>query len=189
MMTASESFKAVTDSSTMLGFGGGFEVHNLWKHLFARFAIASASKSGKRAVVDDDGDVIATEFDIDLGLRTMELGGGWRMPLKKQPNLALSAGGGLLFTNFTQTSPFAPEEDSAESFTGYSVQGGLDITLSKWLSAGVEAQYRIVPDAIGTTGVSAVYEETDLGGFVIRGMVAVRFGKAVGKPTGKPAGK
>ena len=177
MMSASESFNAVTGSSTMLGFGGGFEVHNLWKQLFARFAFATASKSGLATHDVPDPD-FEEEFDLDIGLRTIELGGGWRMPLKKHPKLAVSAGGGLLFTHFTQRSSFAPEKDLAESFTGYSVQGGLDFTMSKWLSAGVEAQYRIVP-APSTTGLSAPadFDEDDLGGFVIRGMVVVRFGK------------
>jgi len=178
MMAASQSFKAVAGSSTMFGYGAGGEIHNLWKKLFMRVAFASASREGERVFINGT-DVIPSGFPVDLGIRTVELGGGWRMPLTNRP-VALYAGGGLLFTKYTETNSSAvalPEDDVAMSVTGYSVQGGLDMKMGKRFTVGVEAQYRIVPDALGGNGVSALFAEDNLNAFVIRGMVGVRFGK------------
>jgi hypothetical protein len=40
--------------------------------------------------------------------------------------------------------------------------------------AGVEAQYRGIPNAIGAAGVSQIYNETNLGGFVVRALFGVK---------------
>jgi hypothetical protein len=40
-MTASDSFKATLGTSTLSGYGGGGEILNLWKGLFARVTVAS----------------------------------------------------------------------------------------------------------------------------------------------------
>jgi hypothetical protein len=60
---------------------------------------------------------------------------------------------------------------------GYSVQGGVEFALAKWLTAGIEGQYRAVPDALGEFAVSKAYGESDLGGFAVRAMIGVRFKK------------
>jgi hypothetical protein len=176
-MTASQSFKAVTGSSTLIGYGGGGEVLNLWKHLFARGAVAFAPASGERVFVID-GDVISTGVPIDVGVRTVEIGAGWRLPLRKHPKYTPYFGGGVLFTNHSESSQFGTDADNVhESTTGGSVQGGLDLTLSKRIYAVFEAQYRVVPNAFGAGGIADVYDETDLGGFVFRVMVGFRLGK------------
>jgi len=172
-MTASQSFDAVTGSSTLIGYGGGADVVNLPGHLFVRGAFMTAPASGERAFVLD-GSVFSTGVAIDVGVRTIELGGGFRMPVGKSRKVAPYVGGGLLLVTYTETSATATAlEDVNESFTGYAVQGGLDFALSKWVYAGVEGQYRIVPNALGDGGVSKLYGETDLGGFAIRVMVGV----------------
>ncbi len=183
MMTASQSFDAITGSSTLIGYGGGGEVVNLWQHLFVRGSIAVASTNGERAIMLGTT-VIPTGVGIDVGLRTIEIGGGWRFPIRKHPQFTPYAGGGVLFVNYTEDSQFSASTDNVnESFTGYAVQGGLDLTLSRWVYAGVEAQYRLVPDALGRGGVSKTFNETDLGGFVFRVMVGVKL------PADKPAAK
>ena len=177
-MSASKSFSASTGSSTMFGFGGGGEILNVWKSIFARVAFSTASKSGDRGFVAD-GEFISTGFPVDFGVDTIELGAGWRTYMKKHPKVALYAGGGVLFVNYSQTSPdpATAQENFSERFTGFSAQGGLEYALSKWLTAAVEGQYRGVPNALGEAGISKAYGETDLGGFAIRGMVGIRFKK------------
>lgn len=177
MMAASQSFKAVTGSSTLIGYGGGGEVLNLWKHLFVRGVVSVAPASGERAFVVD-GAVISTGVGIDVRVRTTEIGAGWRTPFKKHPKYALFYGAGVLLVNYTETSQFEASSDAVnESSTGYSLQGGLDAQLSKWIHAAVEAQYRGVPNAFDANGVAGAYGETDLGGFVIRAMVGIRLKK------------
>jgi hypothetical protein len=173
MMTATQSFKAITGSSTMIGYGGGGEVINLWKTVFIRGAFAMASASGERAYVIG-GNVVPTGVGIDLGLQTIEIGGGWRLPLRKHPAITPYAGGSALFVKYTEDSRFASSLDNVnESFTGYGIEAGVDLTLTRLVYAAVEAQYRLVPNALGETGVSKSYNETDLGGFAFRVMVGV----------------
>lgn len=178
LMTASQSFKAITGSSAMFGYGGGAEILNVWRNIFVRGAFVTSSKSGERAFVVN-GDVFPTGFDVTLGLSTIELGGGWREYMKKHPNIAMYAGGGVLFVSYSENSPFAinESENFKDKFTGYAAQGGLEFQLSKMFTAAVEGQYRIVPSALGQSGVSKAYNETDLGGFVIRGMIGIRIKK------------
>ena len=172
-MTASQSFKAITGSSTLVGYGGGGEVANLWKNLFARVSFAKASASGERAFVLS-GTVIPTGVGIDIGLQTIEVGGGWRLPIRKHPQVTPYLGGGALFVKYTEDSQFSSSLDNVnESFTGYAVQAGVDLTLTKRIYAVAEAQYRIVPDALGAAGVSKSFGDTDLGGLAIRVMVGL----------------
>jgi opacity protein-like surface antigen len=190
MMTASQSFEAITGSSTLIGYGGGGEVVNLWKHLFVRGSFAQASTSGERVIILN-GTVIPTGVGIDVGLGTVEVGGGWRFPIRKHPKFTPYAGGGVLFVNYTEDSQFATNTDNvSESFTGYAFQGGVELALTKLIYASVEGQYRLVPDALGDAGVSKTYSETDLGGFVFRVMVGVKWPgeKSPAKPA-KPAPK
>ncbi len=190
MMTASQSFRAVTGSSAMIGFGGGGEVLSVWHGLFVRGAVSAASKSGERALVAF-GEVIPTGQTVDIGLTTIEIGAGWRMYPKKHPKMALYGGGGLLVARYSETSPNAVgDENVKQSFRGFSVQGGLESALSKVMTFAVEGQYRAVPNAIGQGGVSRTFveaagaslsglspKEASLGGFTIRVMVGIRIKK------------
>jgi len=174
-MAASDTFKAVTGSSTMFGYGGGGEIVNLWKTLFVRGDYTTSSASGERVFAIGD-DVISTGIPLKVRLGTFEVAGGWRFRLRKLPKYTPYAGGALLFVSYSEKSDFETETVK-DSFPGYSILGGLDIRLqSRWF-ATVEAQYRFVPDAIGTGGVSLVYGEKDLGGFVARVMVGYNLKK------------
>ena len=177
-MHASSTFKAVTGSSSFFGLGGGGEVLNVWRKAFARFGFTSASKDGTRPIIVD-GTVLDTGNPTRLGLRTIELSGGWRRYLKKHPRFAWYGGGGILFTRFVQTGDFAAgEEIRPDVFTGYSLFGGVDALIRNRVVAGVEAQFRSASDAIGAAGtVSGAYNETSLGGFAIRGLIGIRLRK------------
>jgi hypothetical protein len=176
-MSASQTFQAVTGSPVVLGYGGGAEIVNLWSHLFVRGDYTTGSTSGARAFVVD-GSVISTGIPLSVRLATTEFAGGWRMPMRKHPKYTPYAGAAFLLVHYSETSDFAADADNvSDSFTGYSVLGGVDIQLKKrWYLSG-EAQYRFVPSAIGTAGVSLVYGETDLGGFVGRVMVGFNLRK------------
>lgn len=171
MMSASDTFKAVTGSATMFGFGGGGEVVNLWKTLFVRGSFAAASSDGERVFVIAD-EIVSTGIPMTVTLQTIEVAAGWRLRLRKMPKYTPYVGGGVLFVGYGEKSDLeTPAESVSESFTGYTILGGFDILLRPRWFATIEAQYRIVPDAIGSGGVSQVYEEKDLGGFVARVMI------------------
>jgi hypothetical protein len=52
---------------------------------------------------------------------------------------------------------------------------GVEVAFLDWIVAGAEVQYRSVPDALGDGGVSEVYDEDDLGGVTVRGLLGVRW--------------
>lgn len=199
-MTASDSFKATLGTSTLSGYGGGGEILNLWKGLFARVTVASMSDTGTRVVVVDNT-IIPLDIPLDVSLRTIEVGAGWRVPIRTKPKpparptppgakpapparpgaklapprFAVYGGAGFLNVSYKEESEFAsPTDNNRASFGGYSVFGGFDVLIVKWLFAGVEGQYRGVANAIGESGVSKVYNETDLGGAAFRVLVGIR---------------
>jgi hypothetical protein len=172
---AKETFDAVFGRSTMEGPGGGGEVTGLWKGLFVRGAMSQMSDTGTRAFVYGN-EVIPLNIPHTIKIRTVELGGGWRVQPRRVPRLAVYGGGGMLFVNYDQTSDFAEAgENASESFNGTMIFGGAELTIWKWLIAGAEAQYRAVPDALGgEDSISELYNETDLGGATIRVLFGIR---------------
>jgi opacity protein-like surface antigen len=122
------------------------------------------------------GEPVSTGVPVTVEMRPIELSAGWRVPLDRGRRFVAYGGGGLLYVGYRETSDFAePGDDTDSSYSGTSVFGGVDVLVWRWLSAGVEFQYRSVPDALGREGsVSAEFEETDLGGSAIRFLVGIR---------------
>lgn len=173
-MAATNTFDAVLGTSSMQGAGGGGEVLGIWKGLFARGAFSQMNDRGSRAFVLN-GDVVRLNIPITVTIRTIELSGGWRILPRRSPRLAFYGGGGGLFLTYDESSDFAdPGEDVSESFNGYLAFAGAEFAIWKWLVAGVEGQYRVVPDAIGAAGVSQTFNETDLGGAAVRVLIGIR---------------
>lgn len=169
-LSASNSFKAVTGSSTTNGFGGGFEVTNVFSKVFLRTTFAHAGKDGERVFVNN-GQIFNLGIPLTIGMTPFEIGGGWRSVVDRRGRYAVYVGAGVVFLNYSETTPSGTSEDNvSKTFTGYSVFGGFDRAFHKYLVAGVEAQYRGVPNAIGAGGVSEIYNETNLGGFAIRAL-------------------
>jgi opacity protein-like surface antigen len=174
-MTAKETFDAVLGSRSMRGPGGGGEVLGLWKGLFARVAVSQMKDEGTRAFVFG-GDVISMNVPLTVKIRTIEIGGGWRVQPRRAPRLAAYGGGGLLLLQYDETSAFADSgENPNESFNGYLAFAGAEFALSKWLVAGAEAQYRAVPDALGgVNSIPELFNESDLGGVAVRVLFGIR---------------
>jgi hypothetical protein len=149
-------------------------VTNIVKKVFVRATFAHATKDGDRVFVNN-GQVFSLGIPLKVSMTPIELGGGWRSVVDRRGRYAVYAGAGVLFLNYSETTPSGTADDNtSKTFSGYSVFGGVDRTFHKYVVAGVEAQYRGVPNAIGAAGVSQIYNETDLGGFVIRALLGVK---------------
>ena len=169
-LAATDTFNAVTGSSTTNGFGAGFEVTNVVSKIFIRATFAHAGKDGERVFVDN-GQVFKLGIPLTVGMTPIEIGGGWRSVVDRRGRYAIYVGAGVVFLNYSETTPSGTAEDNtSKTFAGYSLFGGFDRTFHKNLVAGVEAQYRGVPNAIGTAGASQAFGETNLGGFVLRAL-------------------
>jgi hypothetical protein len=192
-IAAKESFDAVLGTSSMSAVGGGGEVLNLWKGLFARVGVSSASDTGSRVAVVNN-EVFDLDIPIDIKMTMLEFAGGWRYaprprprapapgrpvvtrPLAApQPRYAVYGGGGLLRVSYHEDSQFAGSlENVRDTFNGYLVFGGIEVTVWKWVIAGVEGQYRGINNALGDGGVSEVFGEKNLGGGALRVLFGVR---------------
>jgi len=167
-MSASQSFQAVTGSSTFIGPSGGVEVLNIWHGVFARVTFAHMSKDGQRVFVNN-GQVFPLGIPLTIGMTPIELGGGLRHVTDKKGLWTVYGGLSALFLNYSETTPSGTSADNTqETFNGVTIFGGLERGFHKYLIVGVEAQYRSVPNALGAAGVSQIYNETNLGGFAAR---------------------
>ena len=173
-MKASQSFEAVLGTSSLTAGGVGVDIVDLWRGAFVRAGISRLGGHGSRVFIVD-GDAILSNVPVAVRIRTVELGAGWRYALPKRPTYTVYGGVDLLHLRYAEVSDFATDEENAqEGFWGSAIFGGLEVQFWKRVIAGGEVQFRSVPDAIGTAGVSADFNETNLGGFVIRGLIGFR---------------
>ena len=173
-MRAAETFRATLGTASMEGVGGGLEVLRLWNGVFARLTYATARHTGERVVVFQS-EAIPLGIPMTVELTPFEAGTGWRTDFGRSPIVGAYGGASLVRMRFRQTSDFANRnEDFDETFNGYGVFAGVDVTIGGWVMVGAEAQYRMVPDGLGQSGVSQAFGETDLGGTAIRVMVGIR---------------
>lgn len=173
-LAATDTFDAVIGKSRLSMPGGGGEVLNIWKGLFARVAFSSVKETGSRVVIFD-GEVIDLGIPLTVELEPLEVAGGWRFPAFAAGRLVPYVGGGLLRMGYKERSEFGMGDDNTDtSFNGSVVFGGIEASIVSWVIAGAEVQYRTVPDAIGEGGVSQAFGENDLGGVTLRVLVGIR---------------
>jgi hypothetical protein len=183
---ASKTYDAIFGSSTIPGYGGGADITGVWKDLFIRVDFTSISKTGSRVFVDS-GQVFNLNEPAKLTERPIQIGVGWRFVPKRPksrskaaPKLVPYAGGGLLIESYKVEYTASPDLNESETFTGGTVFGGVEYSITKVLFVGGEAQYRFLPNALQSTQASsaaAVYGETNGGGFTGRILIGVKLGK------------
>lgn len=172
-LAASQTFDAVVGKPRLSMVGGGGELLDIWKGLFARVAVSSVKETGSRAELFN-GEVIPLGIPLTVELRPLEVAAGWRVPLLAG-RLVPYGGAGVLRMGYRETSTFAMAgEDTSETFAGSVVFGGVEARIVSWIVAGAEVQYRTVPDALGQGGLSEAFGESDLGGTTLRLLIGIR---------------
>ena len=176
-MHASQTYQALTGSSRFTGFGGEVDVLNLWRKMYVRAGFSSASRNGERAFLLLGEDPISTGVPITISTKLIEVSAGIRREFHKHPKYEVYGGGGLLFTRYSEKNSFAePADNVSEAFRGFVGHAGLEYSLTKnrkWV-AGFEGQFRSVANALGKTGLSKSFNESNLGGVTVRGLVGYR---------------
>jgi Outer membrane protein beta-barrel domain len=174
-MTASDSAKAVFDSAGGFTGGGGLS-YGFGKHLYVEAGARTFSKSGEKVFVAGPSEpVYKLGFPLKARLRPIYGTIGYRfMGGKSAFSPYLGLGGGI--TSYREESTVAgiatTESQSKASFHGLV---GLEYGKGH-LRFAVEGLYTTVPNSIGVGGVSKVYAEDDLGGFVALGKLIYSFG-------------
>jgi opacity protein-like surface antigen len=164
-MSADASFNAITGSDTTHGFGGGVQGINLWKGLFAEVNIERSTVDGERAFVFND-EVFPLGIPLKIKTTPVDLVAGWRAGVGGRHPYATYVGGGVTFVSYKETADFAVSGDEVdEQKTGVVALFGVEVTVWKWIHVRGEGRYRRVTDILGNGGVSAAFDENELGGF------------------------
>ena len=93
-----------------------------------------------------------------------------------EPKFVPYGGGGFGSWQYRETSESSDAgEDLDERFNGFHIVGGVDYRVLSWVAVGGEVMWSSVADALGAGGVSAVFDETNLGGTAVR--LKITFGR------------
>ena len=125
-------------------------------------------------------------FPLSLRITPVFLTAGYRLRDGKMVVPYAGIGGSL--TSFREESSVAGVAyDESRTKAGFHIVGGAEIGRGRFRFAA-EAGWSTVPDAVGVGGVSAVYDEADLGGWSVLGKLVIAFGgpKGPSKPQNDP---
>lgn len=157
---AKESFDAIFETSSGAFYGGGGQVH--FGPIYVDVGISRFEKTGERVFVFED-EIFRLGIPDRVTITPLVVMAGYRFPVRDR--MVPYVGGGIGSLQFEETSDEAdPDENVSERFTSYHVAGGVEYAASRWLFVGGEVRYAWVPDALGAPGVSAEFDESDLGG-------------------------
>jgi opacity protein-like surface antigen len=156
---AHDTFNAVLGSSQAPMFGGGLQVRI--GSLTIEGSVERFQKTGNRVFVSD-----GTVYNLGIADRVQIIPitatVGYRHAGR---HITPYVGGGVGTHLYKETSDFAdPSENLSEKFTAYHALGGVEFASGSLLRVAFEMQYTSVPDALGTTGASAAFNEHNLGG-------------------------
>jgi hypothetical protein len=168
-MAARDSFEAITGSATVLGYGGGVQVTNLWGGLFVEASLERAATDGERVFVHAD-EVFPLGIPLDITMTPIDAVIGWRSRGRVTPFF----GAGATFMRYEETSDFADAgEDVDESTVGFIVLAGAEVSLASWIHLRGDVRYRQVNGIVGESGVSAAFDEDRLGGFGVAAKLVI----------------
>lgn len=171
--TAVESFDAIVGSPSGPIVGGGARVGLPIGGLFVDVGAWRYRAEGERVFVANN-DIFELGIPVAITVTPIEISAGWRFGFRSAPKLTPYVAGGVTILKYRETADFSTEsEDAAESFNGYHLNGGVEYKITRWLGIAGEAAWSTVPDAIGEAGVSAAFNETDLGGTTLRVKITV----------------
>jgi hypothetical protein len=166
LFSASDSFETVLDSRFGPTYGVGGQV-GFPNGAYIEVVASRFEKTGSRAAIsgnqifrlDVPHRVRITPIALNLGFRDrgtgayIAIGGSWHI--------------------FEESTPSLDEASVSKGRGGYQILGGVEFPIGSWLSLGGEAEWVGVPGGIGGSGVSAVFEEKNLGGGTFRFKVLV----------------
>jgi hypothetical protein len=173
-LSAAKSFNAVFGKDSGPIFGGGAEVV-LYQAWFVRFTIWRFKEEGQRAIRLEN-QTFRLDIPLTVTITPIEVNAGYRFPVGRRRVIVPYVGGGVSSHGYKETSSFSVgDENVDERFTGYQVLGGVEYRLHRSFGVAGEVQYTSVPDALGAGGLSADFDENNLGGVIAR--VRVLFGR------------
>jgi hypothetical protein len=171
--TAADSFDVILGSPSGPIFGGGARVGLPLGGLFVDVGAWRFRGEGERVFVYE-GEEFPLDIPLEITITPLELTAGWQFRFRGAPKFRPYVGGGYTSYGYKETSEFATAAENVdERFGGYHVLGGAEYRAGRWIAFAGEAVWTTVPDAIGESGVSAAFDETDLGGTSVRFKITI----------------
>ncbi|MBA3269316.1 MAG: hypothetical protein H0T71_02315 [Acidobacteria bacterium] len=168
---AKESFETVLGSASGVVFGGGGQVLLPWD-IYVEVAASRFRQQGERVFVGPNDEVFRLGIPVEVTVMPLELTGGFRY--RKWRRAVPYGGIGYSFYRYRETSEFADRSENVnDGFGGFHLVGGAEIQPKRWLAVGGEVSWSSIPDALGDGGVSAAFDEHNLGGSTFRIKVSV----------------
>jgi hypothetical protein len=170
---AADSFEVILGRPTDPIFGGGARIGLPLAGLFADVGAWHLSEEGHRVFVFG-GQEFPLNVPVEISITAFELSAGWRFRFRRLSRLRPYVAGGFSSYAYHETSAFStPADDVDDRFGGYHLYGGAEYRIMRWLGIAGEVNWTTIPDAIGDAGVSAEFNETDLGGTSIRFKITI----------------
>jgi opacity protein-like surface antigen len=172
LTNASRSAQAVFGSSAAFTWGGALR-YDITQSVYLSAGARVFDKEGERVfVVDEQSQVFPLGHPLSMRVVPLRLSLGYRFNRWASAVPYLGVGGGIVSYREKSTVGGVTEKTS-ESKGSFHVLGGFEYRRGS-LGIGAELSYSWVPNAIGIGGVSAIYQETDIGGFQIVGKITIR---------------
>ncbi len=171
--TAADSFEVILGEPSGTIYGGGARVGLPLGGLFVDVGAWRFHGDGERVFVFG-GQEFALGIPVEITVTPLELSAGWQFRFRRMPKLRPYVAGGYTSYSYKETSEFATDAENVdERFPGYHLGGGVEYRIARWLGLGGEFTWTAVPDSIGESGVSAEFDETDLGGTSFRVKITI----------------
>jgi|SRR5581483_2960694 len=165
---ARRSFAAVFGRSDAPMFGGGVRLD--FRTWYLEGTVERFEKTGQRVFVSD-GSVFPLGISDTVRVVPLSATIGYR---REGRRFTPYVGGGVGRYLYQETSEFAnPSENLDEGFTSYHAVGGVVFPGGPWVKPAVEVQFTTVPNALGSVGASAAFDEHNLGGVQVRVKVLI----------------
>ena len=165
LFTAQDSFDTILGESFGPLFGGGGQVV-FPNGVFAQVGLERFRETGTRALLSGT-QVFTVDFPEQITVTPLTITAGYRAIRPGPLTGYLGVGFGW---HKLEEEPLAlpTAERISTGHAGFHVLGGAEYSILPWVWLAGEVQWASVPKAIGETGVSAFFEEDDLGGTTFR---------------------
>jgi hypothetical protein len=171
--TAADSFEVTLGSPLGSIFGGGARIGLPLGGFFVNVGASQFRRSGQRVFVFE-GEEFPLGIPLDVTITPLEISGGWQLRFRRAPEFRPYVAAGFTSYRYQEVSDFATDAENVDDrFAGYHFAGGAAFQVERWVGVAWEVNWTSVPDAIGRGGVSAAFNESNLGGASLRFKITI----------------
>ena len=168
LFAASQTFDAILETDSGAIFGGGLRLV-IPGGPYLEVGAWRFEQDGERVFVGANNQVFPLGIPLTVQMTPLEITAGWRFRGLLGPRITPYVGGGYTSMRYEETSDFADDtENVSDRYNGFHLAGGAEVRLARWVAITGDVVWTRVGGAIGEGGVSAVFDEDDLGGTSFR---------------------